>query len=130
MSLGSSRSSARSDSTSEEHPWSRALRDGMRPPPTVTVSEWADAHRMLSGRAAAEPGRWRTSRTPYLREPFDCLSAASPVQRLVIAKAAQVGCTEASVNWLGYLIANAPGPALWVQPTVELAKRLSRQRTQ
>src|SRR4029450_13569396 len=52
----------------------------------------------------------------------------SPVQRLVIQKSAQIGCTEASVNWLGYLIANAPGPALWVQPTVDLAKRLSRQR--
>ena len=30
-------------------------------------SEWADQHRMLSSKASAEPGRWRTSRTPYLK---------------------------------------------------------------
>jgi phage terminase large subunit GpA-like protein len=105
-----------------------ALCDGLRPDPAVTVSEWADAHRILSGRAAAEPGRWRTSRTPYLREPIDCLSARSPVRRVVVQKAAQLGFTEGAVNWLGYAIAHAPAPFLFVQPTVELGKRLSRQR--
>lgn len=43
-------------------------------------------------------------------------------------KGAQVGGTEAGNNWLGYLIHHAPGPALAVRPTVELAKRFSRQR--
>ena len=43
----------------------RAWRRGMRPDPDLTVSEWADAHRMLSSRASAEPGQYRTSRTPY-----------------------------------------------------------------
>jgi hypothetical protein len=41
---------------------------GLRPDPLLSVSEWADRHRRLSGRAAAEPGPWRTSRTPYLKE--------------------------------------------------------------
>ena len=43
-------------------------------------------------------------------------------------KAAQVGATEAGNNWIGYVIHHAPGPMLAVQPTVELAKRFSRQR--
>ena len=43
-------------------------------------------------------------------------------------KGAQVGGTEAGNNWLGFLIHHAPGPVLAVQPTVELAKRFSRQR--
>lgn len=42
----------------------RAWGAGMRPDPSLTVSQWADRHRMLSGRAAAEPGRYRTARTP------------------------------------------------------------------
>src|SRR5262245_31311614 len=105
-----------------------ALRDGLRPEPALTVSEWADAHRVLSGRAAAEPGRWRTARTPYLREPCDALSARSPLRRVVVMKAAQLGFTEGAVNWLGYTISHAPAPFLFVQPTVELGKRLSRQR--
>ncbi len=35
----------------------RAWCSGLRPDPDLTVSEWADWHRMLSGRASAEPGR-------------------------------------------------------------------------
>jgi len=52
----------------------RAWGSGLRPDPDLTVSEWADRHRMLSGRASAEPGRYRTVRTPYMREIMDRLS--------------------------------------------------------
>ena len=101
---------------------------GIRPDADLTVSQWADAHRMLGSRASAEPGRYRTSRTPYMREIMDALSPSSPVQRVVFMKAAQVGATEAGNNWIGFAIHQAPGPMLAVQPTVELAKRNSRQR--
>jgi Phage terminase large subunit (GpA) len=69
----------------------RAWRDGLKPGPLVTVSEWADRHRVLSQRASSEPGRWRTDRTPYLREVLDALSPSSPFQRVVLMKGAQVG---------------------------------------
>ena len=101
---------------------------GLEPDPLLSVSEWADRHRVLSQRAASEPGRWRTSRTPYLREIMDCLSPASPVQRVVFMKGAQVGGTECGNNWIGYVIHQAPGPMMAVAPTVELAKRNSKQR--
>ncbi|MFP5481497.1 MAG: hypothetical protein ACLGIE_17690, partial [Alphaproteobacteria bacterium] len=52
----------------------RAWRQGLRPDPNLTVSEWADQHRWLSSRGAAEPGRYRTARAPYLREIMDALS--------------------------------------------------------
>ena len=102
--------------------------DGLRPEAQLTVSEWADNFRLLSSKASAEPGPWRTSRTPYLQEPMDCLSTGSTVQRVVMMFAAQTGKTEAGSNWLGYVIDHAPGPMLCVQPTVEMAKRLSKQR--
>ena len=72
----------------------RAWREGLTPDPLLTVSEWADKHRVLSSKAASEPGRWRTSRTPYLREIMDCLSPMSPIERVVFMKGAQVGGTE------------------------------------
>ena len=106
----------------------RAWGRGLRPDPSLTVSEWADRHRWLSSRATAEPGRYRTDRTPYMREILDALSASHPAQRVVFMKAAQVGATEGGNSWLGYVIHHAPGPMLAVQPTVELAKRNSRQR--
>ena len=59
---------------------------------------------------------------------MDALSPNSAVQRVVFMKAAQVGATEAGNNWIGFAIHQVRGPMLAVQPTVELAKRNSRQR--
>lgn len=101
---------------------------GLRPDPLQTVSEWADKHRMLSGRAASEAGPYRTARTPFMREIMDELSTSSRARRVVFMKAAQVGATEGGNNWVGYIIHRAPGPVLAVQPTVDMAKRLSQQR--
>ena len=106
----------------------RAWRDGLTPDPLLTVSEWSDRHRMLSSKASAEPGRWRTSRTPYLKAIMDCLSPTSPIERVVFMKAAQLGATEMGSNWIGYVIHHAPGPMMAVWPTVEMAKRNSKQR--
>jgi len=55
----------------------RAWRRGMRPDADLTVSEWADAHRWLSSRASAEPGRYRTARTPYGPVAYLCRSECS-----------------------------------------------------
>ncbi len=102
--------------------------EGLKPDPFMAVSEWSDKYRFLSPKSAAEPGRWRTKRTPYLKEIMDCLSVSSPIQRVVFMKGAQVGGTEAGNNWVGYVIHIAPGPMMAVSPTVEMAKRNSRQR--
>jgi phage terminase large subunit GpA-like protein len=100
-----------------------------RPEPILTVSEWSDAHRILPQKASAEPGPWRTARTPYLRKILDCLSASChQYHTIVLAKGAQIGATEAGNNWIGYVIHHAPGPMLAVSPTVEMAKRASKQR--
>jgi phage terminase large subunit GpA-like protein len=107
-----------------EELWSK----GLRPDPLMNVSEWADNYRLLSPKSAAEPGKWRTSRTPYLKEIMDHLSPGSPVQRVVFMKGAQVGGTECGNNWIGYVIHMVPGPMMAVAPTVELAKRNSKQR--
>ncbi|HYD30137.1 MAG TPA: phage terminase large subunit family protein [Azospirillaceae bacterium] len=106
----------------------RTWREGLTPDPALTVSQWADRHRILSPRASAEPGRYRTDRTPYMRAIMDALSPSHPARRVVFMKAAQVGATESGNCFIGYVIHHAPGPMLAVQPTVELAKRFSRQR--
>jgi phage terminase large subunit GpA-like protein len=106
----------------------QAFSDGLRPDPIVTVSQWADQHRVLGTISSSEHGQWRTSRTPYLRGIMDDLSASSPVQRVVFMKSSQLGGTEAGLNWLGYVIDHAPGPTLVVQPTTSLVRRFSQQR--
>ena len=101
---------------------------GFYPDSYKTVSEWADEYRILSSKSASEAGKWKTSRTPYLKEIMDCLSPHNPVQKVIFMKGAQIGGTECGNNWIGYVIHHAPGPMLAVSPTVEMAKRNSRQR--
>lgn len=105
-----------------------ALFAGLRPDPDLTVSEWADRHRWLDSASSPEPGKWRTERTPYLREIMDALSLHHPARRIVVMKGVQIGATECGNNWLGYTIHQAPGPMMIVWPTVELAKRNSKER--
>ncbi len=106
----------------------RAWARGLAPDPALIVSAWADRYRILSSRASSEAGRYRTDRTPYMRAIMDALSPSHPARKIVFMKAAQVGATEAGNNWIGYCIHQAPGPFLAVQPTTDLAKRLSQQR--
>ena len=56
----------------------------------ISVSEWADEHRILSGKGSAEPGRWRTSRNPPLQEPMDAMSARSGVHEVVLRWPVQI----------------------------------------
>ena len=102
--------------------------DAFKVPTRLTVTEWADSFRMLPSKGAAAPGKYRSSRTPYMREPMDALSVSSPVEEVVLMAAAQTGKSESGNNWAGYVIDNAPGPMLLVQPTVDNAKRYSKQR--
>lgn len=105
-----------------------AMSTACRPRRRLTVSQWADAHRVLSPKASSEPGPWRTARVPYVREIMDCLSVTSPVQIVTLMKASQVAGTEIGLNWIGYIMHHNPAPMLAVVPTLEVRKRWVRQR--
>src|SRR5690348_2485861 len=87
-------------------------------PPQLTLSQWADAYRVIPPENSPEPGKWRTARTPYLREIMDaCCDPA--VERVVFKKSAQVGWTEVVNNIIGFHIHQLPSPILVLQPTVD-----------
>ena len=101
---------------------------GLKPDPVEPMSEWADEFRVLNQTYAAESGRWRTSRTPYLKEIMDAFSPSNRCEFVTIMKGAQLGFTEALTNMIGYIVHRAPAPVMMVQPTQNLAKRYSKQR--
>jgi phage terminase large subunit GpA-like protein len=82
----------------------------------ATVTEWADRYRFLPRNASAEPGPWRTERTPYLRAIQDCLSVTDPAWKVVIMASNQVGKSEAAHNLVCYRIHQFPCPILWIVP--------------
>lgn len=100
---------------------------GFKPPEDLTVSQWAERHRRLSSETAAEPGRWRNMRTPYLRDIMDAFCDPK-VRRLVVVAASQVGKSEAINNMLAYVIDQDPGSILFVHPTTIDAKDYSKLR--
>lgn len=100
---------------------------GIKPDPIITVSEWADDKRVLS-QESAEPGKFRMSRTPYMKEIVDHLSVHSPVQEVVFKKCSQIGATENGNNWVGYVIDVAPNGMLYVMPTDTMVEDTSKNR--
>jgi phage terminase large subunit GpA-like protein len=98
-----------------------------RPPPRLTVSEWADRHRVLTSVASAEPGKWRTDRAPYQRGIMDAFCDPS-IDEIVVESSAQVGKTEIILNTIAFFVDQDPSPILIMQPTVELAKAFSKDR--
>jgi phage terminase large subunit GpA-like protein len=118
----------RTYSTADPVALANRLLAGLRRPPRVKVSEWADQYRRLPSKGAAEPGLWRTSRVPYLREIMDVLSAEHPTRRVVFMKSVQSGGTEAGNNWVGWFLGTQRAPMMVVQPTLDLAERWSKQR--
>lgn len=104
------------------------FKENLKPEPRLSVSEWADENRFLSKRSSSESGKWRTSRTPYLKEVMDVLSVFNPTKKIVFMKSSQVGGSECANNFIGYIIAHSPAPTMLVQPSIDLAKRYSRLR--
>jgi len=49
----------------------KTIIEAITPPTSLTVSQWADKFRFLPTESSNEPGLWRTSRTPYLKEIMD-----------------------------------------------------------
>src|SRR3990172_5563427 len=105
-----------------------AFAAGLALDPDRPVSQWAGEHRIQSKTSSAEPGRWRTERTPYLREIMDVLSPTDPTQNVVLQKGTQLGGTECGNNWVGAIIDQGLGPTMIVVPTSNAAKKSSRTR--
>ena len=99
----------------------------LKPPDNLTVTKWAEKHRILSTEFAAEPGLWRTSRTPYLREPMDAFTDTK-LKRIVFVSSSQIGKSEFLNNVIGYIIDEDPGSILFIHPTAGLAKEYSKLR--
>ena len=99
----------------------------LRPPPKLTVSQWADKHRILSSEASAEAGKWNTGRAEYLREIMDCFNDPS-VDEITFMAASQVGKSEFLLNVIGYNIDVDPSPILMIQPTLSMAGTFSKNR--
>jgi len=98
-----------------------SFRSGLKPDPKISIVEWSDTYRILPSESSAEPGRYRTSRMPYLKEIATHLSPESPVEKVTVIKGTQLGLTELANNMLFTYADLYPCPMLLVLPTETLA---------
>jgi phage terminase large subunit GpA-like protein len=102
---------------------------GLRPPPQLTVDQWADKYRVIAPEFAAAPGAWRTDRVSCMRAVMRACSPSHPCRRVVLVKPAQAGGTEAAVlNPIGHTIDVNPRSMIVTFPTIDLAEAFSRER--
>lgn len=97
-----------------------AAASGLRPPPRMSVAEWAARYRRFP-EESAYPGRWRNETAPYLVEIMEVISSDHPAEDAAIKKCAQSGGSAAGENMIGHAADIAPGPMMYIQATFKAA---------
>lgn len=120
---------APSATTTDNVAWSLSgFLAGLRPPPEMTIAEYADERRVLPKVSSSESGGWQNDRTPYLVEIMECLSPQHPAEDVAFLKPSQVGGTEVLVNAACYYLEHDPCPIGLFQTTERVAERFVKQR--
>lgn len=106
----------------------RAWRASWRPPDRRRPWEWAEEF-VKSIPYSPLPGRFRSANAPWMREPLEAM--VDPRIRLVqIMAAIQASKTLVMEIGSAYIIANMPGPMLWLDQTDDDARDQSGNRLQ
>jgi phage terminase large subunit GpA-like protein len=101
----------------------RAAREiNLKPPPKLTLSEWAARYAFLSPETSAQTGRFRSF--AYQDGIMDAVTDPA-VEKITVKKSARVGYTKILDHICGYHIHQDPSPILVVQPRVEDAEDYS-----
>jgi len=102
--------------------------NAIKPDKRQSVSEWADENRILTTESSAEAGKYRVSRTPYMREIMDSCSPMSKVSQVKVMKGTQIAASTVADNVSLCYMDLYPCPILYILPTESLAKGTSLRR--
>ena len=102
---------------------SDARRSNLKPPPKLTLAEWAERYAVLSRETSAQTGRFRAF--GYQRGMLDAVTDPT-VEKISVMKSARVGYTKLMDHAVGYFLHLDPSPILVVQPRVEDAESYSK----
>lgn len=138
--------SYRKDGILAEHDWhsslvARALARAFTPPPPWPIWEWADRTVLLKNEDAAEPGPYRSSKTPWTRRLQDIIKrpvmwvwswqleryVQVPVTEVDIMKSSQSGFSEACLNGIRWSVTYRPRNTIYAIDSAEEAKKIARR---
>lgn len=107
--------------------WQYISKNGLKPLPKTSVSQWADNHRMLSSGISAEPGKWKTSRAPYQKDIMNAFTKPG-IHRVVVKSSSQIGKSDMMNNVIGRFAHLDPCAIMMIQPTIDMAQDYSKTR--
>lgn len=96
----------------------------LKPPPRLSLSDWADRYAYLSVESSAEAGKWKT--LPYQKEIMDAITDPN-IEQVWLMKSARIGFTMCINHTIGYYIHQDPTTIMVVQPTIEDANGYSKE---
>jgi len=101
-------------------------REAWRPPDRRPPWAWAEEH-IHAIPYSPVPGRFRADNSPWIKEPLEAL-VDSRVRIVSIIASIQSSKTTVGEIGLCYIIANLPGPTLWLDQTDEDARDQAESR--
>ena len=104
------------------------VRRTFAPRTKLTGSQWANKYGWIArSSGAAEPGQYSTDRAPYLAEILDVMCDETH-RDVVLNKPAQVGFTEALIQFTAYVMAEDPSGLIVIRPSIDDAKAWMKER--
>lgn len=104
-----------------------AIRRGWKPPPRISVPQWADDFRKLAREAGSTSGDWQTATVEIARGPM--LAVTEPgVRTISVMVSTQLLKTALLENVTGFFAHLDPCPILLIQPKEAAAEQFSKER--
>jgi phage terminase large subunit GpA-like protein len=104
-----------------------ARNQALKPPPNLSLPQWADKYRRLSTSSGAIGGPWRTSRVEVARGPMMAVKERG-VKTITVMSCTQLMKTSLLENVIGYYTHLDPCPMLLTQPKEGAVKSFSKER--
>ena len=103
----------------------RVAQESWKPADNRPPWQWAEDNFIVS--VSPFPGKWKSANSPWVRE-FMEVFADNRVRTLSIMCSAQSAKTETMMACLCWLIAEDPGPCMWVTSNEEEALKFAKER--
>lgn len=93
----------------------------------ISIIEWAETYRILTSEESFHVGKFDCGKIPATEYVYDCMHNRF-IYTIVAMKASQVGWSELTNNFIGWMIHTCPGKMQWAFPGREPSRVYSREK--
>ncbi len=108
------------------NPLLKGFLSAMRPKDRRPAWQWCEDHIVVDD-TSPKPGPWRSDYSPWVRPVMDAATSVA-IRRIAVKCSAQSAKTQTVLNLACYIVAEDPGPALYVMAAADEARDFMRDR--